>query len=123
MQIEALKEEFCVCAIRDFSGVDFSAKYCFLAKTDVEKSVVCLQTEVPANATRVDAGWRCFRVKGPLEFSLIGVLADISGTLAKSGIPIFAVSTYDTDYILTKSKDFRKALDALQSSGYIISWR
>ena len=67
-----------------------------------------------------DDGWRGFRITGQLDFSLIGILAGISKVLAANEIGIFAISTYNTDYVLTKEENFRKALDALRGAGYEI---
>ena len=67
-----------------------------------------------------DDGWRAFRVAGTLDFSLVGILSNISGALAENSIGIFAVSTYDTDYILTKEKNFAHALKVLEERSYEI---
>ena len=67
-----------------------------------------------------DDGWRGFRIGAEMDFSLIGILARITKVLASNEVGIFAVSTYNTDYVLVKEKDFRKALGALKSSGYRI---
>ena len=69
----------------------------FTAKTDEENFLVCLTKDVPPNATERDDGWRTFRIQGTLDFSLIGILSEISGILADNKIGIFAVSTYNTD--------------------------
>ncbi len=68
-------------------------------------------------AARED-GWRAFRIEGVLDFSLTGILSAISGILAENGIGIFAVSTYNTDYILVKAENLVKALDVLREAGY-----
>ena len=65
-------------------------------------------------------GWRAFRIVGVLDFSLIGILARISACLAENGIGIFAVSTFNTDYILTRAKDFDRAVKALREAGHAI---
>ena len=63
-------------------------------------------------------GWRCLRVKGPLDFSLVGILAELSGHLARAGVPIFAVSTYNTDYVLIRAPHESAARKALLAAGY-----
>ena len=83
-------------------------------------SLVCLTENVPDNTTDRDDGWRAFRIEGVLDFSLIGILAKISTILAENKIGIFAVSTYNTDYILTKAEQFDKAIKVLADSGYEI---
>ena len=69
---------------------------------------------------RRDDGWRAFRIQGVLDFALIGILAKIASVLAENGISIFAVSTYNTDYVLVKEENYQKALDILARSGYEI---
>ena len=73
---------------------------------------------MPANAVSREDGWRAFRICGELDFSLIGVLARISGILADQRIGIFAISTFNTDYILMKEENFEKAMSALKNAGY-----
>ena len=75
---------------------------------------------MPSNTTERDDGWRCFRIQGVLDFSLIGILSKISGILAENKIGIFAVSTYNTDYVLVKSENFEKAMTALAEKGYTV---
>lgn len=89
-------------------------------ETDEENSLVCLTNEVPSNVIQRDDGWRAFRIQGVLDFSLIGILAKISVILADNSIPIFALSTYDTDYVLIKEADFEHGLAVLMASGYEI---
>ncbi|MCD7777598.1 MAG: ACT domain-containing protein, partial [Clostridiales bacterium] len=68
-----------------------------------------------------DDGWKGFRIQGVLDFSLIGILSKISAVLADTGIPIFAVSTYNTDYIFVKEENYQRALDKLKHFGYKIT--
>ena len=75
---------------------------------------------MPVNVIRRDDGWKAFRIQGVLDFSLVGILAKIATLLAENSIPIFAISTYNTDYVLTKAAHFEKALDALKQAGYTI---
>ena len=75
---------------------------------------------VPGNTTDRDDGWCAFRIVGVLDFSLVGILAGISEILAENKIGLFAVSTYNTDYILTKAENFERALEVLKSAGYTI---
>ena len=76
---------------------------------------------VPENVTERDDGWRAFRIQGVLDFSLIGILAGISKVLAERKIGIFVVSTYNTDYVMVKKENYKKALAALADAGYEIS--
>ena len=120
MELKIIDGIFAVCKVSDFSQVDLADEYVFTAKTDEENSLVCLADRVPKNAVTADNGWRAFRICGVLDFSLIGILAEISAILAKNKIGIFAVSTYNTDYIFTKSENFDRAISALCESGYVI---
>ncbi|MCD7885050.1 MAG: ACT domain-containing protein [Lachnospiraceae bacterium] len=120
MELKKLDGNFTVCKVEDFSLVNIDAEYCFIGKTDEEKSLVCLTADVPSNVIQRDDGWKGFRIQGVLDFSLIGILSRISTVLADKGISIFAVSTYNTDYILLKEEHYQKALDILEHSGYNI---
>ena len=75
---------------------------------------------VPDNTIEREDGWKSFRIVGTLDFSLIGILARISKILASNEIGIFAISTYNTDYILTEEENFDKALSVLKNAGYRI---
>ncbi|MBQ4560899.1 MAG: ACT domain-containing protein [Clostridia bacterium] len=110
--------ELSVCKVTDYSKVKIN-EFTFIAKTDEENSLVCPTPSVPQNITHREDGWKAFRIEGELDFSLVGVLAKISTLLANNGIGIFAISTYNTDYILTKDMD--KAADILRSSGYNVT--
>ncbi len=81
-----------------------------------ELSIVCLDSSVPADV-RSEKGWVAIKVQGPLDFSLTGVLAALAGPLAAEGIPIFALSTFDTDYVLVKEQDLLRAKKALERAG------
>ena len=111
---------FSVCQVEDYSLVNLNSEYSFIGKTDEEKSLVCITDEVPANVIQRDDGWKAFRIQGVLDFSLIGILAKIAAALADNGISIFAVSTYNTDYVLMKKENYQKALDVLKALGYMI---
>ena len=91
-----------------------------ITRTDVELSVVCPQAAVPA-AALAERGFRCLRVAGPLGFGMTGVLASLSGPLASSGVSIFVVSTYDTDYLMVQERDLERAVDALTRAGHCVS--
>ena len=120
MNIHIIDGEFAVCRVDDFSGAAAECEYIFAAKTDEENSLVCPAERVPENASAVDYGWRAFRICGVLDFSLIGILADIANILAENEIGIFAVSTYNTDYIFTKTENFDRAAAALCERGYTL---
>ena len=121
MEIKIIKQDFSVCKVKDYAFVNFNTEYCFIGKTDEEKSLVCITSDVPSNVTHRDDGWKGFRLQGILDFSLIGILAKIASLLAENSISIFAISTYNTDYVLTKKENYQNALDILRHSGYEIA--
>ena len=118
IEIKRLNQDFSVCKVIDYSLVNLNAEYSFIGKTDEEKSLVCLTSDVPPNVIERDDGWKGFRIQGILDFSLIGILSKIAEILAKNSISIFAISTYNTDYVLIKKENYQKALAILEYSGY-----
>ena len=120
MEIKKLNQDFSVCKVSDYSLANPEAKFIFTGKTDEENSLVCMTKDVPPNTIQRDDGWKAFRIQGVLDFSLIGILAEIAKFLAEHGISIFALSTYNTDYILTKEENYEKALEILKQAGYQI---
>ena len=123
MELLCPNTEFSVCTVRDYSMVDLDAEYCFIGKTPEEKSLVCAAEAVPSNVVAREDGWKCLKVRGTLDFGLVGILSKLTGVLANCGIPVFAVSTFMTDYIFVKKENFQKAVSALQQSGYEIIMR
>ena len=120
MQLKKLGSDLTVCKLAATTDIDLSKDFYFIGKTDEELSLVCKTEDTPANTTDRDDGWKAFRIEGVLDFSLIGILSKISGILADNKIGIFAVSTYNTDYILVKKENFDKALGVLEEAGYTI---
>ena len=116
--LETLPPRFSVCKVKDYSDVDLTKPFCFTGTTDEENSLVCPESLVPENTTERDDGWKGFRIEGVLDFSLIGILSKISAILAENKVGIFAVSTYNTDYIFVKEEKFDKAINALKDNGY-----
>lgn len=114
MNIEAINGDFTVCQVNDFSEVNFDQKFIFFTKTDEENSLVCPTKSVPSNATQREDHWKGFRVVGPLDFSYIGILSKIATVLAEHDISIFAVSTYNTDYIFVKENVYEMAMSFVQ---------
>ena len=116
-----MEHELTVCRVKSESDIDLTKPFYFIGKTDEEISLVCPTSETPVNTIAREDGWKAFRIQGTLDFSLIGILSKISTVLAENQIGIFAVSTYNTDYILVKKENFGKALNALEKSGYVIT--
>ena len=91
-----------------------------VTRTPEELSVVCEVGVVP-DGVQAERGWRALAVRGPLDFSLTGVLAGLAGPLASAAISIFAVSTYDTDYVLVRERDLARAVVAIREAGHSVS--
>ena len=105
MEIYILKNMFAVCKIPDFSRIDLNREFYFAANTDEECSLVCPEKEIPADTTVCE------------KISLVGIISNIASALAKEHIPIFAVSTFNTDYIFVKDEYFPKAVQTLRGIG------
>lgn len=123
MILELLPQEYAVCQLTSLQGVELSIPGVFLACTEEEISLVCPTESVPPHAAKREEGWRCLKAAGPLDFSLVGILAQIAACLAAQKIPIFALSTYNTDYILLKRERLGEALAALAAANHEIQKR
>ena len=117
MQLQILPQTFAVCQIQDTSQINWQMPLFFFSKTAEELSLVCPETDLPAAVLQ----WRALKICGVLDFALVGILAKISSLLANAGISIFAVSTYNTDYIFIKESHLQKAAAALRTNGYQIT--
>ena len=117
MELKKLEYDLTVCKVDAITDIDMTADFFFIGKTDEEMSLVCKTNDVPKNTTERDDGWKGFRIQGVLDFSLIGILSKLSGILAENNIGIFAVSTFNTDYILIKTENYEKALSVLSAEG------
>ena len=120
MELKIIKDSLTVCKLASTDDIDLNKDFYFIGKTDEEISLVCRTEDTPEHTTEREDGWKGFRIQGVLDFSLIGILAKISGILAENEIGIFAVSTYNTDYILVKEENYEKALKVLEIAGYNI---
>ena len=120
MELKKLEYDLTVCKVEAITDIDMTKVFFFIGKTDEEMSLVCRTDDAPNNSTVRDDGWKGFRIQGILDFSLIGILSKISGILAENNIGIFAVTTFNTDYILVKAENFEKALSVLSAEGYTV---
>ena len=120
MELKRIKHRLSVCKVADIENIDLTAEFCFIGKTDAELSLVCKTEDAPLKTVERDDGWKGFRIQGVLDFSMIGILSKLSGILAENKIGIFAVSTYNTDYILVKEENYERALAVLASEGYTV---
>jgi hypothetical protein len=117
MDLTVLPEPLAICRLRPSERIPSWAleeheSLSSITRTPDELSIVCPEEAVPPD-TQVEGGWRALVVGGPIPFEQTGVLASIAGPLAAAGISIFAVSTYDTDYVLVKAEQVRRALEIL----------
>lgn len=120
LQLAVLPWTLAVCRLgADESTPEWAHAGSFLSttRTSDELSVVCLEEAVPPGI-RCEKGWRCLRVEGPLDFSEVGILASLTAVLAAAGISLFAISTFDTDYLLVKAVDLERAVAALGEAGH-----
>lgn len=120
MELKRIDGQFTVCKLKSVADIDLHQEFYFIGRTDEEISLVCKTEDTPVETLERDDGWRAFRIQGTLDFSLIGILSKISAILAENKMGIFAVSTYNTDYILVKEDNFETALMALEKNGYNI---
>ncbi len=118
MELKWIQGEYSLCKLRGADEIFFLGNCVFYAKTEDEISLVCETSFAPQSAPVRKDGWRMFRVTGQLDFSLTGILSRLSATLAQNGVGIFAVSTFDTDYIMVKAEQAGTAQDALERAGY-----
>lgn len=120
LELDLLEGTFAVCRLdadAALPGWVAGGPFVSVSRTADELSLVCLQGAVP-EGVRCERGWRCLRVAGSLEFSLVGVLASLVAPLAKAGIPVLAVSTFDTDYLLVRETDLPGTVSALEEAGH-----
>ena len=117
MVLKRLEIELSVCKLSKVEDIPLRSSFYFVGRTDEEISLVCETGDVPGEVVAREDGWSAFRIEGVLDFSLIGILSKITGVLADKGIGIFAVSTYNTDYVLVKKENFERAMEALREAG------
>jgi hypothetical protein len=120
MKLQELSEILAVCRLEPQSEIPawaYTSRFFSITKTADELSVVCEPSVVPTNV-KAETGWKGFRVVGTLDFSLTGILAAIANPLAQEKISIFAISTFDTDYVLIKSSSWEPAKIVLQKAGF-----
>lgn len=120
LTLKLLKDKYGVCELDRMAPIPKwveASDFFSLTKTMEELSIVCLEKDIPSDI-KCERDWRILKVEGPLDFALVGILSSISTILAKKSISIFAISTYDTDYILIKAKDINNAIQALRNENY-----
>jgi len=120
LTLQFLQQTYAICQLDHSEPIPnwaLEGNFFSITRTAEELSVVCPQETVPSEVC-CEKDWRCLKVAGPLDFSLTGILASLAAPLAAAGIPMFAVSTYNTDYIMVKTKDVSRAVAMLLQAGY-----
>ncbi|RME51034.1 MAG: ACT domain-containing protein [Caldilineae bacterium] len=123
LTLSVLEGEFAVCRLEGEAPIPGWAtghSFFSVTRTPEELSIVCPAASVPPGL-RAERGWRCLKVHGPLDFGQTGILHALAEPLAGAGISIFALSTYDTDYLLVKAGDLPAAMAALRGAGHRIA--
>jgi hypothetical protein len=119
-----LGQTFAICRLGSetaLPGWAAADEFFSLTRTPEELSLVCRQDAVP-DGVRHEPGWRCLRVAGTIDLGTVGVLASLTGPLARAGVSVFALSTFDTDYLLLKNEDLARACETLHRAGHEIAW-
>lgn len=125
LKLSLLEGRFGICRLEKDAEIPawaYGSNFFSVTRTLDELSIVCQEKGIPADI-RAEREWDCLKIEGPLDFGLTGILAGLTKILADCGISIFAVSTYDTDYILVREKDIEKTIKALMNEGYTVERR
>ena len=121
--LDLLPQRLAICQLPADEAVPawVSGPFVSVTRTAGELSIVCAEGLAPAG-TKCECGWRMLRVAGPLDFALTGILAAIAAPLADAGVSIFAVSTFDTDYVMVKEENLGKAVESLRAAGHSVAY-
>ena len=120
-----LEGRFAVCQLppgEPFPAWAMGGGFFSLTRTGDELSVVSAEGAAP-DGTKCEPGWRILQIEGPLDFGLTGILASVAEPLAEAGVSIFAISTFNTDYVMVKDESLEKAIEALEAAGHRVSHR
>jgi uncharacterized protein len=120
LNLTILPETFAVCRLdKDAPAPAWESPGGFfsITRTGDELSIVCSQCLVP-DGVQCEKGWRCLRVAGTIDFSMIGVVASLATLLSEAGVSVFVVSTFDTDYLLVKEGELERASATLRAAGH-----
>ena len=122
LTMKLLEEKFAVCRLDkncDVPKWTENNSFYSVTRTMDELSIVCFEKDVPIDI-KYEKNWRILKIEGPLDFSLIGIISKISSILAEEKISIFALSTFDTDYILVKENNIKDTIKVLEKNNYRI---
>lgn len=119
LTMEVLPDKIGICKLAVNQEIPlwaFQGEFFSITKTTEELSVVCSEENIPGDVL-CERGWRALKLRGPFPFDLVGIVAQVSAAVARAGVGIFVISTYDTDYIRIKAKDLDPAVKALRNDG------
>jgi len=121
LTLDVLPGSYAICRLEADAALPqwIAGAFTSITRTASELSIVCDDASVPA-AVKAERRYRGLAVRGPLEFSLVGILAGLSGVLAAASVSIFAVSTHDTDYLFVRGEDLERAVAALRGAGHTV---
>ncbi len=122
LTLTVLDDTFAVCRLDPNESTPawaINTTFTSITRTTDELSIVCRQGDVPSGIT-CEKGWRCLKIQGPLDFALTGILASLASILAQGHVSIFAISSFDTDYILVKENDLARAIQSLSAAGHTV---
>ncbi len=122
LKLFVIKESYSICRLEPGQAIPdwaVEGEFCSIARTPEELSIICPESKMPPGIES-ERSWRCLKIAGPLDFSLIGILAAVLEPLAAAEIPIMAVSTYETDYILVKQEKLQAATATLEQKGFLV---
>ena len=120
LTLTVLEERLSICRLEagtEVPGWVTGAPFSSVTRTQDELSIVCLEEDVPGGLSQ-ERGWRALKLEGPFDLSMVGILSSVAGPLAEAGASIFAVSTFDTDYVLVREGQLDLAVDTLRETGY-----
>ena len=124
LPLEVLRDTLAICRLPADAAVPAWAsapdRFATISRTPEELSITAVQTNVPPEV-RCERDYRALRVRGPLPLDLVGIVAAMAEPLAQAGLSIFAISTYETDYVLVKGRDLEAAVATLQRAGHRVS--
>lgn len=121
LKLTVLPKKYSICRLSPNAALPHwivKAEFFSVTRTKDELSIVAEQDEEVSEDIICSRDWRIMKIEGPLDLTLIGLIAEVSGIFKDAGIAIFTLSTYDTDYILVKEVDLKNGVTALESSGH-----
>jgi hypothetical protein len=122
LKFTLLKGDYSICRLKNDSiipGWVYDSQFYSVTRTKDELSIICKDVDINHDVnTKIDKPWRILKINGPLDLSLVGIIANISNLLKDNNIPIFTISTFETDYILIKNQDLNKTMIVLNSTGH-----